>query len=823
MSNFLETLTIPQLGSADFQTEFEAFCSAIKNNFERLVSVQFTKGNDGNSVVAQRILIGAGLTKTDYMPNMVYQIVKSIYKFESDEPMTIGDFKHALEGDHNIFGDTTSGGIAPSFYDAYSFPELQDLTNETETTTGFYVDIVLDEHNKKAYMAVPYIFIDGRISELSRYKREHADDDIYKTFHDYSTSVFGVGTYVEPEEPTEDEIKIVDWNWETDSMDIVPKLYFDDNIGEFCWEVNRQQTGVTAQGVKGNDGIASHIYTAEGTRHDTIIEVDAIQFADDNGNISWLTNKERLDDIKNYINGEEIVIRSVKFSDGTNSVILRDTDFLLVFYREQSDSTTYDKAFLGKPYVDADAESTDVYVYCDETNDIFNTISKQSFREMLNGIYDSDNTADLRGIYIPGRSQIGETANTYHMTYSESSSKMHSAIVDYDGTQGNADSPITQQIGDWQVDYNMQVQGNTSVQGAMYVQGNATMRNNACVQGDLNVQGNIEAESINVTGKPFRSIPDVRPAVVSTFTNTKYKLTRNAAHNNTQPASSTDNPWHYENSTISYNIDFSTILNLKIGLLSHTVNGELPATSINQQMHKMIGRYGGQIDQETGYKYMWYQGAIETTIHNDGKVIADNPIFFNAPKLYDVIEYNIPMNIQTGCTDFILLKHNTFETSSNSQYIPNSTTKAGVDNSNATAGPNCRFLVQGNPYGFSYKSNEGSTNIMSNTDVYVQGTSISAWEGINGPLHKIYSSIPSTYKYTGTLDYKGQTLNYFVDFFICIQEIQNTWGRGNYTTNSTIQLQVIPRGYIEFGGHKVPIHGSIPVENAIPTNAEFTL
>ena len=67
--------------------------------------------------------------------------------------------------------------------------------------------------------------------------------------------------------------------------------------------------------------------------------------------------------------------------------------------------------------------------------------------------------SDVRGLYIPGRSQNGEDPTQYHMTYSESPTKMHSAIVNEQDTHGIIDGPVTQEIGDWQIDYNTQVQG----------------------------------------------------------------------------------------------------------------------------------------------------------------------------------------------------------------------------------------------------------------------------------------------------------------------------------------------------------------------------
>lgn len=855
MSNFLEELKIPQLGEATFQNDFNAFCSAIKNNFDRLVSVQFTKGNDGNSVVTQKITIDKDLNETDTMSNLSFQIVKSIYNLEVDSPITIGEFKQILQGTSNQFGDPDNGGIAPSFYDAFSFPQLQSIPTE-----GIEVDIVIDEHNGKAYMAVPYIFIDGRISELSRYKREHADDDIYKTFHDYSTAVFGEGEFVSNAQG------IQDWNWETNSIDIVPKLYFDETIGEFCWEVNGQRTGVTAQGVKGNDGITSHIYMAKGHRHDHIIDIESIQYVNDDGQIFWLQNKKRLEDIKNYINGEETIIRSIRFYDeegNTNgSVILRDIDFLLVFYRNGEDpESPYDKAFLGKPYMKVEEASTEVSVYCEEGYDIFQNILDQNFRDMLNGIYDSNNIADLRGIYIPGRSQIGETANTYHMTYSKSSSKMHSAIVDYNSTQGNADEPVTQEIGDWQVDYNMQVQGTLGVQG------NVTMRNDACVQGNLNVQGNIEASSINVTGNSFNSVHNVRPAVICTFKNTSYKIHRSIMLPKNPPST----VGITNSNNIGYDVEINTSLNIKIGMISHSHIGGNINTNINKQMHKMVGRYGKLStslaeSDPSEYGYMWFVGNVDDLITDDAQIINTDEFFYNAPKLYDVIEYNIPIHIYKFVRGVFNLNKNTSPQTDTPEYY----TKDGITMSSSAGEINLNYdntntwvigahndlsytkfndisyrvlykgeYVENNgitcPASINYTSNvdyESNPLIMQDSDIYAQCSNTSPYLFIKGAMGELYdryfNSITSPdrqgYSFNGSLDYKGQIIEYHIDFLIRLQEIieRQMWDKDQstqgfeLTNNSNVNLLVTPIGYIQgFGEYKSPIFGSIPIDNAL--------
>ena len=58
MNNIFTEMRIPQLGDATFQTDFAAFCNAMKQNIERLISVQYTKGEPGNSVYTTTVHVG---------------------------------------------------------------------------------------------------------------------------------------------------------------------------------------------------------------------------------------------------------------------------------------------------------------------------------------------------------------------------------------------------------------------------------------------------------------------------------------------------------------------------------------------------------------------------------------------------------------------------------------------------------------------------------------------------------------------------------------------------------------------------------------------
>ena len=527
------------------------------------------------------------------------------------------------------------------------------------------------------------------------------------------------------------------------------------------------------------------------------------------------------------------------FLKGGQEYILRDNDFLLVFYDwdepnvepTQVTEAEYKWGFFGKPHIDG----VNVKVYCeqDHSDDIFTAILKQNFRDYLNGIYGNTLYSDVRGLYIPGRSQNGEDPTQYHMTYSESPTKMHSAIVNEQDTHGIIDGPVTQEIGDWQIDYN------TQVQGALGVQGNVTMRNDSCVQGNLNVQGNIEASSISVTGKPFRSIQGLRPAVVSTFKDANYKVERLVKLHNPTLTQSTN-----QVTDIGYKIQFYSTLNLKVGLMSNSIYN---STNINRQMHEMVGRYGAIDAAHSNYGNMWNEGDVESEINNDAEVITTQGYFHNAPKLYDVIEYDIPIiferdiqiigNVDSSQSYIITPQGSTSIT------LPYSQTRIGVQN---VMGSNLSFndisyrvILQGlpgllhNSLHYEYGDNIGDSLDLPDVDVFAMGDDYSLDKilipGAFRSLVEYSQQIPyESYTFKGTLDYKGIQLKYYIDVFCRIQEIigRNTLDqqglRAPYPSGSSnISLILSPIGYVEYDdGYKSPIYGNEIVTNKSQDNID---
>ena len=484
MSNFLQGMPIPELGDQNFQTNFRDFCTAIKNNIERLISVQYARGNDGSSMVAEKITIDENLTSAGEISKLGAAILNTIFDtsvFQAGN--LIGFVDDTLE-----IGDDA---LAPKIGDSHAIPGYFP----NDTTAGLEVSLTIDRLTGKAYIVAPLVFIDGRINDLKSYM-EDTDND-YATFHDFSTVVFGEadGEECDPDYPE-------NWNWQVWRSDIVPKLYFDETIHEFCWMVNGQETGVTAQGIKGSDGITPQVHIAKGTRNIDIINIEYLQYISDTQVVGWTSNKVAVDD-------------GVEFRYGDDQTILvRPNDFMLVFYNDANDQTnSYPYAFLGRPFI----QNSDVNILCDHTgaDDIFDKINHQAFRNYLNSIFVHDQTVpDLRGLILPADdiTNFPYARTYYHMLYSHTTAdpcesvpqagKLHIAPVPEANTHVDIPDPSDsrQRIGDWLIDYNLDIAGNALVRKNLTVQGNELVQGNACVQGNMVVQGTINYRYI------FRSI-----------------------------------------------------------------------------------------------------------------------------------------------------------------------------------------------------------------------------------------------------------------------------------------------------------------------------
>ena len=648
MNNIFTEMRIPQLGDANFQTDFTAFCSALKQNIERLISVHYTKGEPGNSVYTTQVNVG--YSPGGRLTSISAGMLNTIFNCDTfDETKGISDVNNIIAGTGaNIMvgGDSfTNGGVAPSIIvEGTEYKAIPALMNGYE---GFNIDINIDKVTGEAYLASPYIFVDNRIAGLNRIARRHAkDEEIYKLFHDFSVAVYGKGTYRQGQE--QDANDPATWSWEFEAVQIVPKLYFDDGISEFCWNINGQETGITAQGIKGDDGLSPSMLIAIGIKNGSKLTINKIQAIDENGMIRWA--EQNSGNIWGYtFEGGRVEIEQPKAND-----------MALVFFPDENhpDGNPFEYAFLGKTYI----TSTGVYVYigddADGRCDIFESIRLHDYWGLMLTI-NSNTTGAPRGYIlpaVPGQSSTSPGANSedkpelVHMTYSEKGAgatdpygfaKLHSAPV----RRGNPDptrmsqnsNPATDHVGDWKIDYNMDVrgdaavqgnaaikgdasvQGDMGVQGGMDVQGGMSVRGDVDIHGNMTIRGEIIGESVSVTGKPFGTIIETpKIACMSRFKNVSYSLKRSIDSNK---------------KTFGYAVVISGTLELNIGALSW-----FNSANCISAPHDAISKYGPN----------WRNiGSNEDAGTTDAA--ATNR--FNATgckqksKLYNVVKYEIPFDI----------------------------------------------------------------------------------------------------------------------------------------------------------------------------------
>ena len=127
-----------------------------------------------------------------------------------------------------------------------------------------------DPINNKAYLSNPLVFIDNRIPDLRVIEVGQEVPEAFKLFIDYSCSVIGTAE-------GEDNVEVEEWDWSMSCSETIPKIYYDDDICEFCWMVNGQKTHVTAQGIKGNPGNEVAIYVGLGQVEDKYLNVKYIE------------------------------------------------------------------------------------------------------------------------------------------------------------------------------------------------------------------------------------------------------------------------------------------------------------------------------------------------------------------------------------------------------------------------------------------------------------------------------------------------------------------------------------------------------------------
>ena len=577
--DFLTKIQIPDLRDPQFQSQFNDFCIAIRDNFEKLISVQYTRGEKGTSIITQNVSF------VEYVPandgsNQRWRGLTSLGASYLNAVFHTDRFSKGMYlTDTNINAMDIVNDIAPILRNRSAI--------DVESFCNTSIPVFIDPDGGYAYIGSPYMFIDNRIADLADYLNEgHQEydeeiDDLvatfvpddetnrYRNFQDFSCSFVGNATYRQDGNPPEgvSPTQYQNWFWSCTPNDIVPKLYFDDNVKEFCWQVNGQKTAVTAQGLKGDNGSSTAVHICKTTVSGNYLRIDSAEYIDrTSGNPArvWHTSAQALDESEDY-NAYDAI---------------KDKDLVLAYY---TDGGRW-KAFLGQAVVVSDTEKKVYFGATPESGDaridLFYSIMNQTVGDMMGAIgYRGDNNEEFgnggsengnRGIWLHEiDTNNNSTTDIFHMIYvdwlnpegadpsprhvlrispvnrnsingdvaapqihdryADENAKME---VDYDVKTKDA------QVDNLQVNNNMSVQGttningNVNIQGAMSVQG-PTVLQDLIVQGTLQQNGTINSDLkiagtrlvSNIIGQNASSDSRFTKAVVSEVTNVKTFVT----------------------------------------------------------------------------------------------------------------------------------------------------------------------------------------------------------------------------------------------------------------------------------------------------------
>ena len=534
-NNFLVPITAPQLQNPNFQSEFDEFCSAIHDNFERLISVQYARGERGTSIESHEVHFiengdnGWVLTEfgAEFLNKLFTQLVNGFGSVqgiqgiqgvqgmpgESLQLFTAGMDKDAVLGLLDI--------LAPPVVVDEQEPERTKHVINWEAWKTLSVVIFVDPDSETAYIGNPYIFIDNRINDLPNYVQILNENPNWE-FTDYSCMYTGFSQYPSNNPPM-DFNDYSNWPWDGRISQVVPKLYYDENNKEFCWKVNGQETQITAQGLKGDPGISTAVHVCQGhvtgqeKNYLTIDLAERIDYTADPPQRYWDEYDADADPEDNAY------------------MAIRNNDLIICYYEAPDDGETADRrywdgtswrAFIGR----AIRVNNEIWVWMgsdpesgpDPRLDIFYTIWNQTVADILNSTgYDGSNTENQpRGIWVKDSTDDGNNG-VLHMLYVDwvtdgegTHSRRVLRISPVKTAQGTCDT-VSPEVHphsspeddgyDFEIDYNIKAQRDLHVQGNTIVQ-------NLTVQGTLDQQGQIQTD-LNIAGELIDVVTHQRPDI----------------------------------------------------------------------------------------------------------------------------------------------------------------------------------------------------------------------------------------------------------------------------------------------------------------------
>ena len=316
----------------------------INDNFKRLSSIDFIKGAPGTSVFIEEIDLLEEVSWRDALKASIIAM------------------EEKLGGTNEIDDENTRFSILDKnpgkLYMIYEqTPELND---------------------KKYISSLPYVFLDGRFAnkklteKADQYAEEYSKMVDYSCILNFSTNSEGTGEFV--------------------VLQNFPTLYYDRDLG-FCWNVNGQETGISAQGPKGIDGDDGELFIVKADENDNFKVVSVMDVLSG----GWVNVNEHIN-INKRESAAAIVVPINPIQNGN----LKEYPYWITSVVRNNDGNYY-------------------ATNCVDDSKIAVIIDDVAFDNILSNI--SSTGAGVKGLFLPMKSG-------YHMVYTEDNNTYIKPVLD---------------------------------------------------------------------------------------------------------------------------------------------------------------------------------------------------------------------------------------------------------------------------------------------------------------------------------------------------------------------------------------------------------
>ena len=223
----LAKVTAPNITEVDFAAKLQECFETINENFKKIASLPFLQGAQGDSFRTIQYLI------FDEQGNITQKgalLLNSIFGISCTEGESF---------------DTVKKQVNEKVPPISAISAIDSLRNNNDFVNNIlYFYGVMDEVGEVTveYTGQYYYFIDKRTISLAGFQSNAEIKALLPGFVDYS----GFYQYVNDEHGERFE-----------KMSILPSLYYDEKNNDICWMFNGQETGISAVGVSGSNGVSA--------------------------------------------------------------------------------------------------------------------------------------------------------------------------------------------------------------------------------------------------------------------------------------------------------------------------------------------------------------------------------------------------------------------------------------------------------------------------------------------------------------------------------------------------------------------------------------